>query len=502
MGLRAEALDEFGDVSTLRASLRAEALDAPKRVAGLTHRIVTWIGGPFSRRDARMNLHQVAAAVEADAGAIETDLELLSEVRGRDGVECVCNLHMMVGVHLGARPRRHVERRGRRGQHERLLFGLVHVSRDTTRGAVHARTGDVAAPSLGMSAGVVEGRERLAVEATLADIGDLVFDPWLVLRMAHTCRVDEEPACLGVLEKASLDAGVLGIGAHDGRRHVVGHDAFGTTAKEEPRRIQALAQRHGRLHQQRPDKHVPTRRQDHDQHPELAALALRVGEKADVSEVDLRFLPHRGIVDAHRRHPLTPTQLVMSKPPQRRVRDLNPIPRKQLAHAHEPQWALPAEPSFNPWTLRLELLVSLGRRRLGPRLHATGHLRHQPIVERRLVADVARARRLEVPKRRLSIHHSIARQLPGALPRLHAAENFSYVDHGQLPKAHRCLPAASRAVADWHRALALGCRARAPRRPSGGGPMRVATGWPHDRGEIYVTPPCGWPHDPGDWLAP
>ena len=23
--------------------------------------------------------------------------------------------------------------------------------------------------------------------------------------------------------------------------------------------------------------------------------------------------------------------------------------------------------------------------------------------------------------------------------------------------------------------------------------MRVAIGWPHDRGEIYLTPPCGWP---------
>ena len=206
-----------GDVNALRASLRAETLDAPKRIASLfAHRVVTWIGGgggPFARRDARMNLHQLTAAIEADAGAIETHLELLSKVRGRDGVERVCNLRMMIGMHLGVHVPRHVEGCGRRREHERLLFRLVDLARDATRGAVHARSRDVAAPSLGVGAGLVEGRERLAVEAALADVGDLVFDARLVLRMAHTGQGRRRArACLGVLGSADAGIGALASG--------------------------------------------------------------------------------------------------------------------------------------------------------------------------------------------------------------------------------------------------------------------------------------------------
>ena len=59
-----------------------------------------------------------------------------------------------------------------------------------------------------------------------------------------------------------------------------------------------------------------------------------------------------------------------------------------------------------------------------------------------------------------------------------AAEDFSNIDHAQLPKAHRRLPTAARTVVERHLALL----------------SVVETGSAERR--------VGWPHDPGDRVAP
>ena len=203
-------------------------------------------------------------------------------------------------------------------------------------------------------------------------------------------------------------------------------------------------------------EHVPTRRQDHDQSPELAALALRVGEKAGgVRSRSAPLLPS----EDRRRAPSASAHaearyLVMSKPPQCRVRDLDPITRKQLAHANEPQRALPAEPSLNPWTLRLEQLVRLGRRRLGP--IACTRLAASATSRRRVTSRGRRRTRGAASKyqKRLVFRSTTPSRAscPGALPRPACGGEPLVRRSWSSPKAHRCLPAASRAVADWHRA--------------------------------------------------
>jgi hypothetical protein len=112
--------------------------------------------------------------------------------------------------------------------------------------------------------------------------------------------------------------------------------------------------------------------------------------------------------------------------------------------------------------------------RAPPRGHPRARVHHARRQLARREADVAL--RLSRPR-----EDSVVGRRLASVP-------LSLRHHGQLPKAHRCLPAASRAVAVWHRALTLGCRARAPRRLSGRWRHEGGDGVAPDRGEIYVTP--------------
>jgi hypothetical protein len=77
---------------------------------------------------------------------------------------------------------------------------------------VDAGTGDLATPTLGASARIVEARERLTIEPTLAHERDLVFYARLVLRRPHTRRVYEQAARLHVIQE----------GGHERRAERVG----------------------------------------------------------------------------------------------------------------------------------------------------------------------------------------------------------------------------------------------------------------------------------------
>jgi len=62
-------------------------------------------------------------------------------------------------------------------------------------------TGDLAAPLLGSLSGVLQVGKRLAVEPALAYLRHLILDARLVLWRVNARWVDEDAACLSVVQE-------------------------------------------------------------------------------------------------------------------------------------------------------------------------------------------------------------------------------------------------------------------------------------------------------------
>ena len=191
--------------SPVLARARDERVDAARSAYGaFAGGIVVRVGRALARRHARVRLDQLACR-----GRCRTDVRstrtrsVLPMYARRHRVQRASDLHVVVGMHLGGRPERHVEAaRSARGSMCGSLLALEDLARHLPRRAVHARAGDVAAPLLGVRAEHVEVvAERLAVEPALAHVRHLVLDARLVLRSSHARRVDEEAARLRVVRE-------------------------------------------------------------------------------------------------------------------------------------------------------------------------------------------------------------------------------------------------------------------------------------------------------------
>ena len=405
-----------------------------------------------------MRLDEIGAVVETHSAPIEPSLERLTEIRGGHRVERARDLHVVIGMDLHGGPHGHVEGSFGRRSKQRALLALEDLARDATRGAVDAHARDLAAPVERAAACVREVEEGLSVEPSLAHERHLVLDARLVLRVTHARRIDEEPARLRVLEERAVQLRRLRIRTQHHRRGVVRHDARDDAAEELPRRVEALADRLGGLHEGRPDEHVAAQREHHDQRPELAHDAALVADRAHQAEVDLRLFARRRIVDEHRRRTLAPLELLVREATQRRVRDLDALAREKIVNAHQAQRSLAPEPRFDLRPAcgeRVPLVRRIDRR---SRLHARGDGRDGLVVERARRREPELRRRRDVPQRRLAIDDAVARNLPRALSRLPAAEDFLDLHHAQLPKTHRCLPWAPRSAVGKNRVLGLGRR--------------------------------------------
>jgi hypothetical protein len=110
----------------------------------------------------------------------------------------------------------------------------------------------------------------------------------------------------------------------------------------------------------------------------------------------------------------------------------------------------PCEYDGGSSALHLQQLPRIGHSRQRPRLHALCDAAHALVGQLVARSQPERCRRLGLPACRAPARHAITRDLSRALPRRPAPEHFLYVDHGQLPKAHGCLPTASCAVVGKH----------------------------------------------------
>ena len=251
-------------------------------------------------------------------------------------------------------PVRHVEGRRRRRLDVWKLVALVHFARHLPGRPVHARAGHLPAPRFGVAPDRAEvGGEHLAGEAALAHVRHLILHARLVLRRPSPRRVREDLSRLRVVAEGAIQRRIRLAGANHHRRRVVEDDVLGNPSEEAPCGVQTSAHVLHRLREGRPDVHVPARRQRHDQCPEPPRLAVGVGHGPHQPEVDLGFLPGRGIVEPHRRCLLPLTELPAREATQRRVRDHDTVACQQVVHSNHAQRGLAVEPRLDlrPTTL-------------------------------------------------------------------------------------------------------------------------------------------------------
>ena len=67
---------------------------------------------------------------------------------------------------------------------------------------------------------------------------------------------------------------------------------------------------------------------------------IRIEHRAHLAEVDLRLLARRRVVDADRRRPLPPPELLRREAPERVVAHLQAVAHQQRVHLGQPQRTL------------------------------------------------------------------------------------------------------------------------------------------------------------------
>jgi hypothetical protein len=132
-----------------------------------------------------MDLDQLAVEIDPDQARVAADVDLGTDIAGRDGVEGPPELDVVIGVDGALGPGRRIEGRGRQREEGGLLLRLEDDAGGAARGAVDPGAGQVAAPGHGAGLHVVEITKGFAPEEVLAD----VRDPALDLRLLQSCRL-------------------------------------------------------------------------------------------------------------------------------------------------------------------------------------------------------------------------------------------------------------------------------------------------------------------------
>src|SRR5450432_728744 len=381
-----------------------------------------------------MHFDELRAEVDLHLRLVGADADVLAQIAIGHRVERVGDLNVMIGMDLRSRdPRRHVEGRFGRREHRRLLDRLEHLAWDATGGAVHARASDLAAPVLGAAACVVQVDEGLAVEPALTHVRHLILDARLVLRRTDASRVHEDAAGLHVVGERVEECGVEGVRRFYDRLHVVGDHRVTHCTEKPPRTIEAFAYGFGRLTKRRPDELVAAEAKRHDQHPELAQLALVVDQATHLPEVDLRLLSWRRIVDSHRLGLLAPPELLRSETPERVVaRTYSVIAHQQRVDLAQTERSCPrvaSEPELDALAVLRDLVPLDARRHQGPRLHALRDTVHLFVCERPAANQSETLGRIRVSCNGLAVDSRLATDPSIFLPRRPAAQHFLHVDH-------------------------------------------------------------------------
>ena len=198
--------------------------------------------GAFAFGHFRMCLDELDVVINSDQAAVSPYGYGFSEIRIGHRVEGVPEADVMVGMHLGFRPDRHVEPVSRQRFQMLLFFFQKRLQGSFPGRAVDAEACHVPAPFVGLFLRMVAVRERFALEKVLPDIRNLTFHRGLCFRMTDRSRIDDKTAVFGVLKEDLIEDRLIPVRFHHGGLHVIEDDAPRHAAERVPCRLDPLNQ--------------------------------------------------------------------------------------------------------------------------------------------------------------------------------------------------------------------------------------------------------------------
>jgi hypothetical protein len=247
------------------------------------------------------------------------------------------HLGVLIPSDLGGAPERDVIRLRGRGPQRRLLDGLEVLPGRLQGATVAPLTIVLAAPVLGMNAGLGEVDEHFAGEAVVADTGDGPFHAGFVPRVAHAGGVDDEAARLRVLQEGGGQPWLEGIRAVDDGLGVVGDQDAEDAVEKCPGRLAGLDRRRGRLAEHRVDEPVAGEDRGEDPSSEAAAPAGGVGRQVrHPARVELDLFAGTTVGDRNGRRGAAKAELGEGEAAERSIADGDALAPEQLADLGQP----------------------------------------------------------------------------------------------------------------------------------------------------------------------
>ena len=275
-------------------------VDITHRVYRLLRGQVLRVGMAFARRDAGVDLDQLAPVEDLDQLGIGPHLHPLADQLARDRVERLVHLDMAVAVDFRSRIGRQVIGPAGDGEQQTGLLDSEYLGWVQLGGAVHPHPRRARAPLSSPTLRVVEVDELLTGEEIPSHIWNLALHLGLIGRGPHPRRVYDEAPGLGVLHERVGEAGLDCIGLDHDWRHVVWDHHGEDPSEERPRRLEPLDHRLDRLAIGQEHEVVAAVARSEDQrvgHPALARR--RIGDQAHAAEVHLTLHPRLAVGDAH-----------------------------------------------------------------------------------------------------------------------------------------------------------------------------------------------------------
>ena len=334
---RQQGAGELADGRAMALGPAGQALDVAQGVDGFVDGEIGAIEGALAGRDAGVDLDADRAGVEADGGGVGARPQGVADILGRQRVQPVGHLGMLVARDLGLAPERDVVGRGGGRAQGRLLDGLEVLARGAQRPTVAPQAIVLAAPPHGMHARLGKIEHHLPAEAVVADGRHGALHAGLVPRAPHARGVDDEAARLGVLQEGGGEPRLEGIRALDDRLRVVGDQDAEDAVEERPGGFTGLDRRLGGFAEHRVDEPVAGQNRREDPRPEAPTSALRVGRQMrHPAGVELDLLARATVGEWDRRRGTPPAELLQGEAPQRGVTDRHALAPEQRADLGQP----------------------------------------------------------------------------------------------------------------------------------------------------------------------
>lgn len=166
--------------------------------------------------------------------------------------------------------------------------------------AMHPPPGYLKIPLPRLLAQVLKVMELPAFEEALSGIWNLSLHFWFVLGMPRPCRVGDEAAVLGILQKASGQSRIKRVRTYHGSWEIVQYQVTWYAPEECPGRLQPLDDVGKLLAKGWPLKLVAGVAQHNYHSPDLAlSPTLWVPHQPKATEIRLSYFPGLSICHAH-----------------------------------------------------------------------------------------------------------------------------------------------------------------------------------------------------------